>query len=150
MIEGVTITPLKRILDERGWVAHMLRSDDPHFKKFGEIYFSAIYPGAIKGWHLHKTMTLNYAVVCGAIKLVVYDDRPKSKSYKKLQEIFSGEIDYKLISIPPGVWNGFKAIGTDTAIVANCSTHPYDPKDMIKIDPIENNIISYNWDIVHE
>ena len=62
MIEGVVITPLKQYVDERGKVMHMLRSDAPEFKSFGEIYFSSVHAGAIKGWHIHKRMTLNYAV----------------------------------------------------------------------------------------
>ena len=41
-IEGVQISPLKIISDERGSVMHMLRSDSQVFKKFGEIYFSTI------------------------------------------------------------------------------------------------------------
>src|SRR3989338_5468983 len=77
-IDGVQIIPLKRIQDERGMVMHMLRRDDAHFTQFGEIYFSVIYPGIIKGWHLHARMTINYAVVQGSIKLVLYDQRPDS------------------------------------------------------------------------
>ena len=69
-IEGVIVTPLRKIPDERGTIMHMLRRDDPHFQAFGEIYFSTVYPGAIKAWHLHKRMTLNYAVPHGNIKFV--------------------------------------------------------------------------------
>ena len=48
LIEGVVITPLKQIPDERGNVMHMFRSDDPEFEKFGEIYFSVIFSGMVK------------------------------------------------------------------------------------------------------
>ena len=61
MIEGVLVKPLRQILDERGKIMHMIRNDDPDFISFGEIYFSCVYPGVIKGWHLHKKMTLNYS-----------------------------------------------------------------------------------------
>ena len=44
MIHGVEMFPLRRIQDERGMVMHMLKATDPHFQKFGEIYFSVIYP----------------------------------------------------------------------------------------------------------
>ena len=83
MIHGVEIHPLRQIPDERGKIMHMLRADARHFQKFGEIYFSVVYPGVIKGWHLHKRMTLNYAVIKGMIKLVLHDDRagPKRKSF---------------------------------------------------------------------
>ncbi|MFO0972251.1 MAG: dTDP-4-dehydrorhamnose 3,5-epimerase, partial [Phycisphaerae bacterium] len=87
-IDGVRIVPLRRIPDERGTIYHMLRCDDPHFQRFGEIYFSSIHPGAIKGWHRHAEMTLNYAVVVGRIKLVLFDDRAGSPTRRGLQEIF--------------------------------------------------------------
>jgi len=146
MIDGVLIIPLKQIPDERGKIMHMLRCDDPHFEKFGEIYFSVVYPGAIKGWHLHKKMTLNYAVVSGIIKLVLYDKREKSPTKGELMELFIGEDNYVLVQIPPGVVNGFKGIGTKPAIVANCATEPHDPEEIIRIDPFSKDI-PYNWDL---
>ena len=48
MIEGIKITPLKQIEDERGKVMHMLRNDSKNFTKFGEIYFSFTNPNSIK------------------------------------------------------------------------------------------------------
>ena len=45
MIDGVKITEKNQIFDERGKVMHMIKSSDPEFKKFGEIYFSCINPG---------------------------------------------------------------------------------------------------------
>ena len=148
MIQGVSIRPLKQIPDERGKVMHMLRRDDPWFVRFGEIYFSVIYPGAIKAWHLHKIMTLNYGVVSGAIKLVLYDDRDGSPTKGELQEIFTGEECYSLITIPPNIWNGFKGIGAKPALVANCATEPHDPSEIVRMDPFSKKI-PYNWDIKH-
>jgi len=144
LIEGVKITPLKIIPDERGAIFHMLRSDDPIFEKFGEIYFSKVYPGVVKGWHLHKKMTLNYAVPVGMIKLVLYDDRNNSSTKGEIMELFIGVENYVLVTIPPNVWNGFKGIGTEPAIVANCATLPHDPNEIIRLDPIDNNI-PYDW-----
>jgi len=148
MIEGVLIKPLKKICDERGMVMHMLRCDDPGFNRFGEVYFSVIYPGVIKGWHLHKVMTLNYAVVFGMIKLVLYDERADSATRGELQEIFLGEDNYVLVRVPPLVWNGFKGIGLQSAIVANCATHPHDPAEISRLDPTDNHI-PYDWSLRH-
>lgn len=145
MIKGVSIKPLKIIPDNRGMIMHMLRNDDPGFKKFGEIYFSCVYPGIVKGWHLHTKMTLNYAVVFGKIKLVLYDERKNSSTYGQLTEILTGEKKYELITIPPGVWNGFKGLGKKMSIVANCATLPHDPKEIKRIDPINNDLVEYSW-----
>jgi dTDP-4-dehydrorhamnose 3,5-epimerase len=147
MIEGVIIKKLNRIPDERGTIMHMLRSDSEEFIKFGEIYFSKAYPNAIKGWHVHTKMTLNYCVIEGMVKLVLYDDRKKSKTYKQLEEFFIGEDNYCLIQIPPGVVNGYKTIGVKPSILANCATHPHDPKEILRIDPFTKDI-PYKWDIV--
>ena len=148
MIDGVVVKPLRRIPDERGFIMHMLRVDDPEFEAFGEIYFSTIYPGVIKGWHLHKQMTLNYAVVVGMIKLALYDDRDKSPTRGEMQELIIGQENYQLIKIPPNVWNGFKGIGTEMAIVANCSTIPHDPNEIVRKSPFDPSI-PYDWDLKH-
>ena len=148
MITGVKITPLKKIIDERGMILHMMRNDSEYFSKFGEIYFSIIFPHAIKAWHLHTEMTLNYAVIAGNIKLVLYDDRTSSPTYKQLHEIFIGEDNYCLVTIPPGVINGFKAIGNTKAIVANCANLPHHPSEIIRI-PYNDQKIRYNWDLKH-
>jgi len=148
MIQGVSIHQLKKISDERGQVLHMLRRDDPWFEGFGEIYFSLAYPGVIKGWHLHKEMTLNYAVIKGRIQLVLYDDREDSPTRNTLQEIFTGEDNYGLITIPPKIWNGFKAIGMEPALVANCATEPHDPSEIVRLEPFTDNI-PYDWGVKH-
>jgi len=148
VIEGVEIYPLRRIQDERGVVMHMLRSDDRHFAGFGEIYFSLIHPGAIKAWHLHARMTINYAVVDGNIKLVLYDKRPASKTQGELQEIVFGQVNYQLVRVPPGVVNGFTPVGGQRAIVANCADIPHDPAEITRIDPFTSEI-PYTWGIRH-
>jgi dTDP-4-dehydrorhamnose 3,5-epimerase len=148
VIDGVIVTPLRQICDERGKVMHMLRATDPHFQSFGEIYFSCIYPGAIKAWHIHKKMTLNYAVPHGRIKFVLYDDRPNSPTKGELQELFLGVDNYCLVTVPPMVWNGFKGIGTEPAVVANCASIPHDPTEIERMDPFTDHI-AYQWEIRH-
>jgi dTDP-4-dehydrorhamnose 3,5-epimerase len=148
MITGVKITSLRQFLDERGKVMHMLKVGDPAFQQFGEIYFSCVYPGAIKGWHIHKEMTLNYAVPHGNIKFVLYDERPASPTQGEIQEIFMGPDNYSLVTVPPMVWNGFKGIGNETAVVANCATIPHSPDEIERRDPFDPSI-PYDWALKH-
>ncbi|CAN5529141.1 dTDP-4-dehydrorhamnose 3,5-epimerase family protein [soil metagenome] len=147
-IEGLKVTPLRRIADERGAVFHMLRCDSDGFEQFGEIYFSTVYPGVVKGWHLHHEMTLNYAVPAGMIKLVCYDDRAGSPTHGNVVELHVGELNYALVTIPPKVWNGFKGEGATTALVANCSTTPHRPDEIARLDPFDNDI-PYDWSLRH-
>jgi dTDP-4-dehydrorhamnose 3,5-epimerase len=148
VIEGVRITPLKQISDERGKVMHMLRADADGFGGFGEIYFSTVFPGAIKGWHLHHRMVLNYAVPVGRIKFVLFDDRDGSRTRGELQEIFLGPDNYQLVTVPPLVWNGFKGIGIEMALVANCASIPHDPSEIERMDPFDPRI-PYDWSLKH-
>jgi dTDP-4-dehydrorhamnose 3,5-epimerase len=147
-IDGLHVTPLRRIPDERGAILHMLRENSERFEHFGEIYFSMVYPGAIKAWHLHRSMTLNYAVPVGNIKLVCFDDRPGSPTRSTLVELFVGELNYVLVTIPPGVWNGFKGLGSVPALVANCATEPHDPDEITRQDPFTPTI-GYDWSLGH-
>ncbi len=147
-IHDLRVTPLRRIPDERGAIFHMLREDDPGFERFGEIYFSLVYPGVVKGWHIHKRMTLNYAVPVGMVKLVCYDDRDGSPTHGAVQELHIGELNYALVTIPPMIWNGFKGEGDKPAVLANCSTLPHDPEEIERLDPGSERI-PYAWALEH-
>jgi len=148
VIEGVIVSPRKIIPDERGKVMHVMKSTDPEFERFGEVYFSVVYPGVIKGWHLHRQMIINYAVPIGEIKLVLFDDRPKSRTRGELQEIFIGTDNYCLVKVPPGIWNGFKGIGTLPSLVVNCASIPHDPAEIERMDPFSTQI-PYDWTLKH-
>lgn len=148
MIHGVRIVPLQQVVDERGKIMHMLKATDPHFIRFGEVYFSCAWPGTIKAWHVHKSMTINNAVVSGRAKLVMYDLRENSPTHNQLQEVFLGEDNYVLVQIPPGIANGYKAYGDKMVILVNCATEPHDPNEMIRIDPFDKTI-PYDWAVRH-
>ncbi|MDA9985676.1 dTDP-4-dehydrorhamnose 3,5-epimerase family protein [Alphaproteobacteria bacterium] len=146
MINGVILTPLRQIFDERGKVMHMLREDSPVFSRFGEIYFSCTHPDVVKAWHLHREMTLNYAVIHGQIKFVLYDDRPNSPTCGEIQELFISPENYMLVTVPPMIWNGFKCVGGTTSIVANCATLPHRSEELVRRPPTDASI-PYDWAI---
>jgi dTDP-4-dehydrorhamnose 3,5-epimerase len=149
LIDGVIVHALRQIPDDRGTVMHMLRATDPHFAGFGEVYFSTIYPGVVKGWHLHRRMIINYAVPHGRIKLVLFDDREGSRTRGSLEELYLGDGNYALVQVPPLVWNGFKGVGVDMAIVANCASIVHDPNEIARLDPMNNDVIPYDWSLKH-
>ena len=145
-IQGVEIIKKNQIVDDRGVILHMLRVDDKNYKKFGEIYFSTVNPNKIKAWHFHKLMTLNYAVVHGSIKLVLYDDRDESKTKGTIQEIMLSNENHYLVSIPPKIWNGFCSSDNKHAILANCSDIPHDKEEIIRL-PFDDPKFPYKWKI---
>ena len=144
MIHDLIIKPLRQITDQRGKIMHMLRSDSKLFEAFGEIYFSTVNPGAIKAWKLHQDMTLNLAVPCGKIKLILYDVRHDSPCKGMIQEILTGEDNYCLVKIPPGIWSGFQGISRKVSIAANCATLPHNPDEIKRLDTFDPSI-PYRW-----
>jgi len=149
MIEGVKLTNLKVIKDDRGSVCHMLRLSDEHFRGFGEIYFSTINPGVVKAWHLHKKMWLNYCCVEYIVVVVLCDLRPGSPTFGQFQKITLTDPDglkYRLLTIPPEIWNGFRIPmnGVRNAIVANCATLVHDPSEIVRCHPKDFPLL-FDW-----
>jgi dTDP-4-dehydrorhamnose 3,5-epimerase len=143
-LSGVVIRPLGRREDERGWLMHMLRADDPAFQGFGEIYFSGIRPGAVKAWRRHARVTSNLAVPVGTVRLVLHDARAGSPTYGRTMVLETGETNYALVTVPPGIWTGWQCLGTTAALVANCATEPHDPAEVERADA-DSSVVPYQW-----
>jgi len=146
LIEGVKLKKLRVIPDERGWLMEILRNDDEVFEKFGQVYMTTAYPGVVKGWHYHKGQTDNFTCIKGMMKVVLYDGREDSPSYKRINEFFIGEKNPLLISVPPYVFHGFKAIGAEAAYFLNVPTHiyNYEEPDEFRAKP-DDPEIGYDW-----
>ncbi len=129
-INGVLVTELLQIVDERGAVLHHMRSDAAEFAAFGECYFSEMLPGAVKAWKRHREQTQHLAVPVGRVRFVVYDDREASPSRGILDIIELGRPhDYHRLCIPKGLWYGFTCLSDEPALIANCVDRPHDPAD---------------------
>jgi len=144
MIDGVQITPKRIIADERGSVMHVLRSDQPQYKGFGEVYFSTVKPGVVKAWKLHTRMTMNIIVPCGCLRFVLFDARENSPTYGKLQDVVIGENNYSLLTVPPGIWNGFRGESDQTSFLVNCSNILHEPEEGLRLDA-DDPSIPYKW-----
>ena len=146
IIDGLIITKLNLISDDRGSVLQMLRSDAIEFVSFGECYFSEVLPGAIKAWKRHRVQTQNLAVPVGQIRLVIYDDRKFSHTQGNLHILELGRPNnYLRLKIPPGLWYGFSCIGEVPALIANCVDLPHDPVES-EVRPVDNPAIPYKWE----
>lgn len=146
LIEGVVLKPLRRIPDERGFLMEILRSDDPFFERFGQVYLTVAYPGVVKGWHYHHKQTDHFCCVKGMMKVVLYDMRDGSPTRGLVNEFFIGDLNPTLVRIPNLVVHGMKAVGTEAGYLLNCPTEVYDYKnpDEFRIHPHENDI-PYDW-----
>ena len=146
MIHGVVVKQLKVMCDERGRLMEMLRSDDPIFKKFGQVYMTTAYPGVVKAWHYHRLQTDHFVCVAGMMKVVLFDSREDSPTKGEVNECFIGVHNPILVQIPPLVYHGFKCVSEYEAIVINTPTEVYRYKepDEYRVDP-HSDKIPYNW-----
>ncbi len=145
-IQGVSVKPLRVIPDERGWLMEILRCDEPAFLRFGQLYCTTAYPGVVKAWHYHEKQTDNFTCIHGMMKVVLYDGRPVSPTYRAIWELFIGDRNPALVTVPPGIYHGFKAIGTETAFFVNVPDLPYryDQPDEFRLPP-DTSEIPYDW-----
>ena len=142
MIDGVLFTPLSIIEAQGGDVLHAMKSVDPGFSGFGEVYFSSIKPGSIKGWKLHSEMVLNIVVPVGVIRFVIFDNRKDSKTKGRFNDYVLSRKNYGRLTIPPGLWVGFQGRGAEESFLFNIANIPHNPSEsMLK----ELDEINFDW-----
>ena len=142
LINDVTCTPLKIIPSESGEVMHALKEWEESFQGFGEAYFSSVHRHTVKGWKKHRKMILNLIVPLGAIRFVLYDDRPESKSYRAVEEFVLSRENYQRLTIPPGIWLAFQGISEGVNMLLNIASIPHDPLEAENL-PIQNEMIPF-------
>jgi dTDP-4-dehydrorhamnose 3,5-epimerase len=144
-IQGVRTKPLRVLPDERGWLMEVLRGDDEIFRKFGQVYVSATYPGVVKAWHYHERQIDYFACVAGMVKLVLVDTRDDSSTRGVVNEFFIGTQNPLLVEVPNLVYHGWKCISTEPSLVLNVPTEPYAyaSPDEYRIEP--HGTLPYDW-----
>jgi len=147
MIEGVRVRKLHPVVDERGWLMELLRSDWEEFERFGQLYVTTCHPGVVKAWHYHKRQTDHFICLRGMAKVVLYDPREGSGTKGMVNEFFMGERNFLLLKIPPEVYHGFKAIGESEAWILNVPTEKYEysEPDEYRI-PHDSKDVLYDWE----
>jgi dTDP-4-dehydrorhamnose 3,5-epimerase len=144
-IEGLLLTPLKKIYHPKGDILHGMKKSDQGFVDFGEAYFSTIKYGEVKGWNKHKRMTLNLVVPAGKVVFVVYDDRERTKTRGNFFIVEISVDAYQRLTVPPGVCLAFKGKGDGTNLILNVADLEHDPDE---VERLNLNQIEYDWDIV--
>jgi dTDP-4-dehydrorhamnose 3,5-epimerase len=141
-ISGVELTPLKKIEHPLGDVLHGMKSSDKGFAGFQEAYFSTIKCGVIKPWKKHLQMTLNLIVPIGEIRFVLFDDRKGSMTKNQFMEMKLSIDNYYRLTVPPGIWMGFKGESDSTNLLLNIADLKHDPLEIVRADL---NKFNYAW-----
>ncbi len=147
-IEGVVVSPLKTYITEDGYFREIVRDEAKLLRKFGQSSVSLTHPGSIKAFHYHKKQDDLWYFPLGRARVVLFDLRKKSKTYKKTQVVMMGQEDPKTLLIPKGVAHGFQVLGKDDALLFYHTTHHYNPRDEYRISH-DDAEIGFDWTIKH-
>ena len=137
-LDDILVTPLKRIPTVGGDVMHGLKKSDNGFNGFGEVYFSWVERGAIKAWKCHQRMTMNLVVPKGEVSFVFHLTNQKNNF--RTENI--GEERYVRLTVPPGIWFGFKGITSGRSLLTNLADMAHDPDEVLRKKTSE---FVYNW-----
>ena len=145
MIDGVKIINLTTHKDERGFFREIIRfSEQFDGIPVGQMSHSLVMEGVIKAWHGHVVQSQWNYVVCGQIKVGLYDNRKASATYKGMMEFFVGDLEKPIAYyFPPGVFHGYKCIESPMQIVY-VTSGVYDIDDEIRLTNEDLNI-DFTW-----
>lgn len=135
-VEDILISDPKIISVPGGDVLHAMKNLDLGYRGFGEAYFSRIEFGAIKAWKRHLRMTLNLVVPVGRVLFHFVDE------CGGVTHLVIGPSSYKRLTVPPGIWFGFKGLDENGSLLLNIADIPHDPTEVQRKDASE---IQVNW-----
>ena len=134
-INGLKKKNIKIIKNKKGDLIKYLSSKDSFFKKFGEIYFSEIKKGQIKGWNLHKRYTCHLAVISGSVTFNFVDYRKNSITFLKKEKINLNKKNHAIIIVPPKIFFNFTT-KNKISLVVNTLNYPHLDSETEKINKL--------------
>jgi dTDP-4-dehydrorhamnose 3,5-epimerase len=146
MIKEVKLVELKARVDDRGYLVKMIRADEPHFTKFGEVYIVGDFAkGTIRAWHKHKLLWDYFHISHGAAKFALRDDREDSPTYEELNTFVLSSRNPATLVVPPGIYHGWVALEDDTQLVS-VGSDLYDPNNLDEVR-VPYTSFGYDWTV---
>jgi dTDP-4-dehydrorhamnose 3,5-epimerase len=126
-IADVVARPLRKFVDERGWLAELFRHDELDAEFYPTMaYLSATAPGVTRGPHEHIDQADLFCFIGpGNFKLRLWDNRPGSPTYRRVMTLFVGQDNPQAVIVPKGVVHAYRNISNFTSIVINCPNRLY-------------------------
>jgi dTDP-4-dehydrorhamnose 3,5-epimerase len=142
-IEGVVIEKLIKFSDERGFLIETFRKDclpDNLLPVMSVVSYTK--PGIVRGPNVHSKQN---DIFCffgpGNFLIRLWDDRKESKTYGNVMDIFAGEENQIMFTVPFGVVHGYKNISqSEDGMVISYADKLYkgwdkkEPVDKIRYD----------------
>ena len=130
-ITKIKLSKMLKLEQAEGSVMHGIKASDSSYNGFGEAYFSTVNQNSVKGWKLHKKMTLNLLVPHGEIRIIVHNAEDNKDIITPLIDVVLGKNNYSRITIPPGNWVAFKGLSSEKNILLNVADIEHDPSESI-------------------
>src|SRR5262249_20854086 len=126
-VHDVIVRPLQRYDDSRGWLTELFRHDDlPAEFLPVMVYISSTRAGVARGPHEHVDQADLFCFLGhSTFNLRMWDNRPGSRTYRKVMTLVAGEDDPQVVIIPKGVVHAYQNIGDKDGIVINCPNRLY-------------------------
>ena len=129
----ITKTKLNIISTEGGNVLHGYLRDNPDNIDIYEVYFSTIKINQIRGWKMHKKMTVNLMVPIGKVKVHLIKESTLDKAYERSEETLS-QNPYFRLTISPGIWFAFEGLSESESLICNIADSPHDLDEICRKD----------------
>ena len=109
--------------NENGFLIEMFKDGDKTV-----VYLSAAFPGAFKGYHLHRVRAARYVCLRGRMRIILYvPHESEGKTTWVRQEHILDAGEASRLSIPKNVATGLENIGDEDGWLVNYPDPPYDP-----------------------
>jgi dTDP-4-dehydrorhamnose 3,5-epimerase len=127
-INDVVVYPIRKFVDERGWLAEIFRHDEISEEFYPTMaYISVTEPLYQRGPHEHVEQADLFCFIgTGNFKLRLWDNREDSTTHKNVMTLFVGADNPQAVIIPKGVVHAYKNVSTtEKGIVINCPNRLY-------------------------
>ncbi|CAN5526928.1 dTDP-4-dehydrorhamnose 3,5-epimerase family protein [soil metagenome] len=126
-IQDVVIYPLKKFVDERGWLAELFRHDELAAEFYPMMaYISVTEPNTQRGPHEHESQADLFCFPgTSNFKLRLWDNRQDSPTFRRVMTLFVGADNPQAVIIPKGIVHAYKNVGSEKGVVINCPNRLY-------------------------
>jgi dTDP-4-dehydrorhamnose 3,5-epimerase len=147
LIEGVRILRLTTESDPRGTLTMLMSNRNDPSATTPHVYLVQAEPGSLRAWVYHRMQSDRLAFTNGDFRVVLYDLRASSPTYRKLNVLDVGDQNKVQLTIPPFVVHGVHNQGKHSAFFVNMPTHAYDPANPDKARlPANHPGVPYRFD----
>lgn len=122
-IHDVVVYPLKKFVDERGWLAELFRHDEIAEEFYPAMsYISVTEPLVQRGPHEHVDQADLFCFIgTGNFKMRMWDNREDSPTFRYIMTLYVGADNPQAVIVPKGVVHAYKNVSTtEKGVVINC------------------------------